>query len=158
MNTLYLAGHLGADPEVRYTSSGQKVTLLRVAAKARRSGKDETIWWRVTIWGEQFDKMLAHLKKGSAVIVIGDLAKPEIYTDREGNPQVSMNVTATSVHFSPFGRTERDTAMTQNAPPKPVQQEQSAAPAPAAAAMDSNSMESMPSSVGSNSFDDEVPF
>ncbi len=83
MNTLYLAGHLGADPEVRYTSSGQKVTLLRVAAKARRSGKDETIWWRVTIWGEQFDKMLAHLKKGSAVIVIGDLAKPEIYTDRD---------------------------------------------------------------------------
>ena len=28
MNTLMLAGHLGADPEIRFTSSGQKITIL----------------------------------------------------------------------------------------------------------------------------------
>lgn len=107
MNQITIAGHLGADPEVRFTSSGQKVTTLRVAARVRRSAKgDETVWWRVTIWGEQFDKMIPYFKKGSPIIVMGELSKPEIFTDREGKPQVSMNITANHLLFSPFGRPE----------------------------------------------------
>jgi single-strand DNA-binding protein len=107
MNQITIAGHLGADPEVRFTSSGQKVTTLRVAARARRSGKDETIWWKVTIWGEQFDKMIPYFKKGSPIIVVGELNKPEIFTDREGRPQVSMSITALNLMFSPFGRPDQ---------------------------------------------------
>ncbi|HSW86758.1 MAG TPA: single-stranded DNA-binding protein [Rhabdochlamydiaceae bacterium] len=107
MNQITIAGHLGADPEVRFTSSGQKVTTLRVAARSRRSGKEETIWWKVTIWGEQFDKMIPYFKKGSPIIVVGELSKPEIFTDREGRPQVSMNITASNLLFSPFGRPEQ---------------------------------------------------
>lgn len=116
MNQVIIAGHLGADPEVRFTSSGQKVTTLRVAAKARRGGKDETIWWKVTVWGEQFDKMIVYLKKGSPVIVAGDLSKPEIFTDREGRPQVSMNITAQNIMFSPFGRPDSPGAAEGAAP------------------------------------------
>lgn len=108
MNQMMTAGHLGSDPEVRFTSSGQKVTTLRVAARSRRSSKDkdkdETIWWKVTIWGEQFDKIIPYFKKGSPIIVVGELSKPEIFTDREGRPQVSMNITAHNIMFSPFGR------------------------------------------------------
>jgi single-strand DNA-binding protein len=104
MNQITIAGHLGADPEVRFTSSGKKVTTLRVAARARRSGKDETIWWKVTVWGEEFDKIMPYFKKGSPIIVVGELIKPEIFTDREGRPQVSMNITAQNIMFSPFGR------------------------------------------------------
>lgn len=107
MNQVIVAGHLGTDPEVRFTSSGQKVTTLRVAARVRRGAKgDETIWWKVTVWGEQFDKMIPYFKKGSPIIVFGDLSKPEIFTDREGRPQVSMNITAQNLLFSPFGRPE----------------------------------------------------
>ena len=61
MNVIHLAGHLGADPEVRFTSSGQKVTTLRLASRVRKSGEDDTIWWRVTVWGEQYDKMISEL-------------------------------------------------------------------------------------------------
>lgn len=110
MNQTTIAGHLGSDPEVRFTSSGQKVTTLRVAARARRSGKDETIWWKVTIWGEQFDKMIPYLKKGSPVIAVGEMNKPEIFTDREGRPQVSMSLTASDILFSPFGRPDGGTS------------------------------------------------
>ena len=109
MNQITIAGHLGADPEVRFTSSGKKVTTLRVAARTRRSSKDkdDTIWWRVTVWGEEFDNMILHFKKGSPIIVHGVLSKPEIFTDREGRPQISMNITATSLEFSPFGRPDQ---------------------------------------------------
>src|SRR3989344_4783988 len=106
MNFIHIAGNLGQDPEVRFTSGGKKVTTLKVASRSRRGkgGEDITIWWRVTIWGEQFDKMVSFLKKGSAVMVYGDVHKPEIFNDREGRPQVSLEITAAHIEFSPFGK------------------------------------------------------
>jgi single-strand DNA-binding protein len=107
MNYITIAGHLGADPETRFTSSGQKVTTLRVACNSKRSGKEETIWWKVSVWGEQFDKMLPYFKKGSSIIVMGEIMKPEIFNDREGKPQISLNITANNIQFSPFGKGEK---------------------------------------------------
>lgn len=107
MNFIQIAGHLGSDAETRFTASGQKVTTFRVATNSRRGGKDETIWWRVTLWGDRFDKLIPYLKKGSAIIVVGELQKPDIYTDKNGQPQVSLEITAELVRFSPFGRGER---------------------------------------------------
>ncbi|MBS4168282.1 single-stranded DNA-binding protein [Parachlamydia sp. AcF125] len=107
MNHLYLAGHLGADPDSRFTPGGQKVTTLRIATNSYQNGQDVTTWWRVTCWGDKFDKILPHLKKGSAVIVTGEMKKPEIYTDKEGRPQIALEVTAESIRFSPFGKSER---------------------------------------------------
>jgi single-strand DNA-binding protein len=101
MNQTTIGGYLGADPEVRFTSSGQKVTTLNVGTRAR---KDETIWWRVTLWGDQFDQMMPYLKKGSAIMCTGELNKPEIFTDREGKPRVSCSLTAWHLGFSPFGK------------------------------------------------------
>lgn len=107
MNIIEIAGRLGADPETRFTPNNQKVTTLRVAANNYRGGKEETVWWRVTIWGERFDRMMPYLKKGSAVIVIGEMHKPEIWTNREGEPQVSMEMTAEMIKFSPFGKSDQ---------------------------------------------------
>lgn len=107
MNIITIAGRLGTDPEVRFTSNGQKVTTLRVATNSRKGNKDETIWWRVTVWGDHFDKMMSFLKKGSAVVIVGELSKPEIFTDREGKSQISMNITASNIMFSPFGKTDK---------------------------------------------------
>lgn len=107
MNLVHAAGFLAADPEVRFTSSGLKVTNIRLAAKVRRGGNDKTIWWRVTCWGDQFDKIISYLKKGSAIMVIGEMMEPETYTDKNGKVQVSMSMTAVSLMFSPFGRTDK---------------------------------------------------
>jgi single-strand DNA-binding protein len=107
MNIITIAGRLGADPEIRFTSNGKKVTTLRVATNSRRGSKDETIWWRVTVWGDNFDKMISFLKKGDAVIIVGELSKPEVFTDREGKAQVSMNITASNIMFSPFGKIDK---------------------------------------------------
>lgn len=107
MNHILIAGHLGADPETRFTPSGQKVTTLRVASNVRKAGKDETVWWKITIWGDQFDKILPYFKKGSPIMVAGELSKPELFTDREGKPQISLNITANNIMFSPFGKSDQ---------------------------------------------------
>lgn len=116
MNHLFIAGHLGADPEERFTATGKRVISLRLAARSRQGGKDDTIWYRVNIWGDRFDKMIPYLKKGSAVIVMGELNKPETYVDKEGITRVSLTVTAETIKFSPFGRPERSSEGVQLSP------------------------------------------
>lgn len=99
-----LAGRLGKDPETRVTPKGNKVTELLVATNIRTGDKDETVWWRVNVWGSDFDNMIKHLKKGSAIIVKGDMAKaPETYTDKEGQQRVTLRLTARYLRFNPFG-------------------------------------------------------
>jgi len=148
MNHMMVAGHLGADPEVRFTSSGQKVTTLRVAAKVRKGSKDDTIWWKVTVWGEQFDKMMGYFKKGSSIMVMGELSKPEIFTDRDGKPQVSMNITATNLMFSPFGRSDSSGSSGQAPSAESKGSEMAFSP----------SQEAAPGQADITFSDDEIPF
>lgn len=110
MNLIQIAGFLGADAEQRFTATGKKVISLRVATKVRQGGKDETIWWRVNVWGDRFDKMFPYLKKGSPVVILGELGKPETYVDKNGVTQVSLTITAEIIKFSPFGKSEREGA------------------------------------------------
>lgn len=106
MAIVIIMGNLGADPETRFSPSGQKIINLRVAENSKRQGKEETTWWRVTIFGDRFDKMLTYLKKGSFVIVTGDMSV-ELWTDREGRQQVQHNVIADSLKFGPSNRSDR---------------------------------------------------
>jgi len=158
VNFINIAGHLGADPEVRFTSSGKKVTALRVACRTRKGQNDDTIWYRVTIWGEQYDKMIPYFKKGSAIIVSGELHKPEIFNDREGKPQISLEITAAHIQFSPFGKPGGSEGQQHGQP-------QAAAPATPSGhqfgSFNEASSPYMPPSAGApkgSTIDDEVPF
>ncbi|MGR3952452.1 MAG: single-stranded DNA-binding protein [Chlamydia sp.] len=108
MIVIEIAGHLGQDPETRFTPTNKKVISLRVATNLKRGNKEKTIWWKVTIWGDRFDQKLQYLKKGSGVIVRGEMGIPDIYTDKEGNPQTSFEIIADSIIFNPFGGKSKD--------------------------------------------------
>jgi single-strand DNA-binding protein len=149
MNSINIAGHLGADPEVRFTSNGKKVTTMIVACRTRKGQTDDTIWYRVTIWGEQYDKMIPHFKKGSAIIVSGELHKPELFTNREGKQQISsLEVTAHNIQFSPFGKPGGQSESSQQGQPQTA----------AAAAPSGHSFGAFNEAPKGNTIDDEVPF
>jgi single-strand DNA-binding protein len=107
MIIVQVAGRLGRDPETRFTPSGQKVTTLNIATNQRKGKEDITVWIRATVWGDRLDKMISYLKKGSAVIAIGKLNPPSTYNDKEGRPQISLEMTADMIEFSPFGKDDR---------------------------------------------------
>lgn len=107
MNYVHIIGRLGKDPEVRYTSDNKKVTTLVVASNYVKSGQTETIWWRVTLWGDRWDKMVSYLSKGKPVMVGGEMRKPETYVDKSGQTQLSsIDVQADYVKFVPYGNKE----------------------------------------------------
>lgn len=110
MNFVHIAGHIGKDAETRLTSTGRKVTSFSVATNVRNGDKDETIWWRVSAWGDRWEKLAPYLVKGKGVMVGGPIRKPEIYTDHSGNPQVSnLEVWADYVNFAPGGKSDGNT-------------------------------------------------
>lgn len=106
MNTITIIGNIGQDITPRFTASGQKVTSFSVATRSKKGGEEITIWYRVTVWGDRFDKMLAHLKKGSYVVVVGELGKPEIWQDKQGQNQIRLEITVSSLHFMPGNKSE----------------------------------------------------
>jgi single-strand DNA-binding protein len=149
MNYTTIAGHLGSDPETRFTPNGRKVTSLRVACKSRKGGKDETMWWRVTIWGETFDKILPYFKKGSPIVVNGEMMPVEIYQNKDGVTQTSLSITAHNISFSPFGKGKSEDGGGQRSAPAYAQ-----AGAPAAQAPSFGPESGAPSELS----DEEMPF
>lgn len=103
MNIITLYGRLGKDAEKKILPSGQSVLNLVLATNHRRGGVEETIWWRISIWDDRFKAIESYLKKGSALIVTGTMHYPKIYQDASGANQLSLDVTAHSIKFSPFG-------------------------------------------------------
>lgn len=102
-NRLILVGNLGKDPELRYTPQGTPVCTFSLATNDRRKDRngemqDETMWFRVTVWGRQAENVSQYLAKGRPVYVEGRLRIDE-WTDREGVQRHTLDVTATDVKF-----------------------------------------------------------
>lgn len=86
INQTFIQGNLGADPEIRETTSGTKVANYRLAVyRANPKDKDKplTDWFNVIAWGDQADLVINNLKKGSKVLVSGKF-QTRSYDDKDG--------------------------------------------------------------------------
>ncbi|MFQ3630609.1 single-stranded DNA-binding protein [Roseiflexus sp.] len=78
LNKVMLTGHLGADPEMRFTPQGSPVTTFRVASnRSWKSGDgvqhDDTEWFRIVAWDKLAEICNEYLKKGTRVYIEGRL-------------------------------------------------------------------------------------
>jgi single-strand DNA-binding protein len=78
LNITQIIGHLGRDPEVRYTPEGTAVANLAVATNETWRDKDgekqeRTEWHRVVLFGKVAEIAAQFLKKGSLVYLQGRL-------------------------------------------------------------------------------------
>lgn len=96
LNKIMIIGNLGADPELRYTPGGKAVTELRVAVNDNRKGPDgewieETLWFRVSVWEQQAERMAEQLRKGNKIYAEGQLRARE-YEARDGQKKTSLEL------------------------------------------------------------------
>jgi single-strand DNA-binding protein len=108
MNSVTIIGFLGADPEVRTTASGEKVTNFRVADSRTRNGEETVFWWDLSAWGFRFDKIISYLKKGSSVLIIGELTKLSPYTSKTGETKCSLKAVVHRISFPPSTKKDSD--------------------------------------------------
>jgi single-strand DNA-binding protein len=78
LNKVMIIGHLGRDPEMRYTPNGRPVTSFSVATtrawtSAEGERREETEWFNVVAWGNLAEICKAHLTKNQQVYIEGRL-------------------------------------------------------------------------------------
>ena len=103
VNKVILLGRLGADPEIRYTQSGQPVGSLRVATSENWNDRDgnrqeRTEWHNITVWGKQAENCGQYLAKGRQVYIEGRLQSRE-YTDWDNVQRRGWEIVASKVVF-----------------------------------------------------------
>lgn len=99
INKVILVGNLGADPDIRYTASGDPVCTLSVATSERfknRDGELQTIteWHKVVLFRRLAEIASQYLRKGSPAYFEGQL-KTRKWTDKNG---VERYTTEVEVH------------------------------------------------------------
>jgi len=119
-----LVGNLGNDPEMRYLPDGRPVTNFSMATNSKWNNKQtgepgqETVWWRISVFGPQAEACNQYLNKGRQVLVEGRMrpdpgtGNPRIWTRQDGTPAASYEVTGFNVRFL-SGRDDNDAAPQQ---------------------------------------------
>jgi single-strand DNA-binding protein len=103
LSKVILVGNLGSDPEMRYTPNGKAVTSFNIATNRRYTtsageNKEETDWFRVSVWGKQAEQCNQFLSKGKQAYVEGRL-HARSWEGQDGQMRTSLEVTAERVLF-----------------------------------------------------------
>jgi len=98
LNKVMVIGHLGKDPEMRYTPSGRPVTTYSVAVSrswntADGERRSETEWFNIVAWGNLAEICKQYLHKGQQVYIEGRL-QTRRWEDKEGQKHTSVEVVA----------------------------------------------------------------
>jgi single-strand DNA-binding protein len=98
LNKIMIIGHLGRDPEMRYTPIGRPVTTFSVATNRAWHSADgerheETEWFNVVAWGSLAEICSQHLHRGQQVYVEGRL-QTRRWDDAEGKKHFAPEVVA----------------------------------------------------------------
>jgi len=151
VNKVILVGNLGADPEVRYTTSGSAVTNIRIATSEswtdKNSGQrqERTEWHRVTLFARLGEIAGEYLKKGSQVYIEGAIRTDKYQDKNTGEDRYSTSIIANNMQLL-GGRPEGS----GGAPQGDYAQAQRPAQPPRAA--------EPPVAAGVDDFDDDIPF
>lgn len=129
MNKVILIGRLCADPEFRQTTSGIPVCRIRIAVNRpkQKDKEQQSDFINCTAWRSTAEFIARYFSKGSKIVVEGQLRNND-YTDQNNVKHYSMDVLIEGVEF---GESKGTGSGSQ---PQTYQQQQPAAPRPAAPA------------------------
>lgn len=111
VNKVILVGHLGKDPEVRYSPGGSAVANFSLATSEQFKDKDgnkveKTEWHRVVLFGRQAEIAGEYLRKGRMAYVEGRLQTRK-FTDKDGQERYTTEIVGDKLQLL-GGRDDRD--------------------------------------------------
>ena len=112
LNKVMVIGHLGRDPEMRYTANGAANTTFSVASSRRFTTngeqREETEWFNVVCWSRLAETCAQYLQKGRLVYVEGR-QQTRSWDDKEtGQKKYRTELVADEVKFLGGGREAGD--------------------------------------------------
>ena len=123
VNKVILVGRLGADPDMRYTPSGQGVCEMRLATSESWNDKngqrqERTEWHRIVVWGKRAEICSKYLSKGRQVYVEGRI-QTRSWDDKDGNKRYMTEIIAQDVQFLGGGGRDEGRDSRNSDPPPP---------------------------------------
>ena len=122
INKVILIGHLGADPELRYTPNGTPVANFRIATTERWTNKqgertESTEWHRIVAWGKLGEFCGQYLNKGKQIYIEGRL-RTRSWEDRDGKKQWTTEIIAQRLQLlgKPEKPSEEEVPVPEEAP------------------------------------------
>lgn len=100
MQVITITGYLSRDAEQRTTRDGTTITNLNVPVRQGFGEREQTNWFRVSVWGKRAD-FAAKFRKGEFIAVTGDLTIGEY----DGKPQYEIRASDFQT-VRPAGRDE----------------------------------------------------
>lgn len=102
LNKVLLIGHVGADPELRYTPQGAPMTTFRMAVSRQWRGSDgatheETDWFTVVAWNRLAEICDQYLHKSSHVYIEGRLQNRSWDDPQSGEKRYRTEVVASDM-------------------------------------------------------------
>lgn len=154
VNKVILLGHLGNDPDMRYTATGAAVATISLATnssvKDKETGewKDTTEWHRVVFFERLAEIAGQYLRKGSQVYVEGRL-RTQKWQDNSGQDRYTTEVIAKEMQMVGGGGKGDSASSPPAAATKPTTQQRPMA----------TERKPLPSTIGApEGYDDDVPF
>jgi single-strand DNA-binding protein len=98
LNKWEIIGHLGSEPEMRFTPSGAPVTSFNIATNYGYGERKETVWARVTCWNKQAEFANQYGNKGSLARVEGEVRMTS-YETKDGETRYNLELTAREIMF-----------------------------------------------------------
>ncbi len=142
VNKVILIGHLGADPQMRFTPNGTPVAQFNLATTERfndRNGErqERTEWHRIVAWSRLAEICNQYLKKGKQVYVEGRL-QTRSWEDQSGNKRYTTEIVANNMIMLGRAGDVAEEVPSQSAPAEETEQS--------------------PSGSGTTSNEDDLPF
>lgn len=111
INKVILLGHLGKDPELKYTPQGTPVAKFSLATSDRFKDKDgnwqdRTEWHNITAWGRTAEIAGEYLKKGRQVYIEGALRTHSWDDKQTGQKKYMTEVVVNDLVLLGGGRSE----------------------------------------------------
>ena len=106
VNKVVLVGHLGSDPDSRYTPSGTAVVNFTLATNeawrdSNGESQEKTEWHRCVMFGKSAELAGEWVKKGQLVYIEGKL-QTRNWEDKDGNKRYTTEIV--SDVFTMLGR------------------------------------------------------
>ena len=108
---IVLLGRLTGDAELSYTQSQMAVAHVSVAVNKRYKDREDTTFFRCTLWGKRAEAVSPYLKKGTQVYVEGDPVMRK-WKKKTGEEVESLDVTIEDIQL--FGSSNKPQQLAQH--------------------------------------------
>lgn len=124
LNKAMIIGHLGSEPELKYTPSGTAVLSISCASsykwKNKANGQDEqqTEWHRLVFWGKLAEVVTQYARKGDPIYVEGRLETRK-WIDKKNVDHYTTEIIVSQMQLlGNRGNAKKDLSKPRTQPPK----------------------------------------